>query len=66
MKRIHTFENFLNEGKEIEIHTVIVYMSGRSDIDWNNVKSFNTHNEAYSYAEGLKREYDIIPNPLLK
>ena len=29
------------------------------DVDWNDVKSFKTHDEAYNYAEGLKRNYDI-------
>ena len=46
------------------IHTVIVYMNNGEDVDFNDVKSFKTHDEAYNYAEGLKRNYDIIPNTL--
>jgi len=47
------------------IHTVIVYMSDGIEIDWNDVKSFKTHDEAYDYAEGLRRNYNIIPNTLV-
>lgn len=47
------------------IHTVVVYMSDGVEIDWNDVKSFKTHDEAYDYAENLRRNYDIIPNTLV-
>jgi hypothetical protein len=40
-------------------------MSDGIEIDWNDVKSFNTHDEAYDYAEGLRRNYNIIPNTLV-
>ena len=48
----------------MKIYTVIVFMSGGYDIDWNDVKSFTSFGAAESYAESLGRTYDIIPNEL--
>ena len=47
----------------MKIYTVIVFMS-TGDIDWNDVKSFTSFDKADSYAQSLRRTYDIIPNEL--
>lgn len=60
------FEQYYNETyNQIakNIYTVIVFMSDK-DIDWNDVRSFTSFDDAECYAQSIRRDYTIIPNKL--
>tara|TARA_R110000772_G_scaffold497_2_gene1795 strand:- start:1178 stop:1363 length:186 start_codon:yes stop_codon:yes gene_type:complete len=50
----------------MKIYTVIPFFSIENEVNTNDVKSFTTYDEAYSYANAITdgRRYEIVENEL--